>query len=171
MAEDPEEGVGDLTDSKLTPTMVDLPCGVSEEKSRISPEKIQAYRSTHYRIGLGPSSFVLKIGEKSAELADLFASSGTDCGIFITAFNPFGQKQGHAENEKAHVSLLEQLTSRTQEFIEGKGEDPSGDWPAERSVLALGVEASGACDLGTMFSQDAVVWLGSDAVPRLLLLR
>jgi len=151
--------------------MVDLPCGVSQGNSRISHEKILAYRSTHYRIGQGPSSFVLKIGEKSAELRTLFTSSGTDCGIFITAFNPFGQKQGDAANERAHNSLLELLTSRSREIIEGKGEDPSGDWPAERSVLALGVEAPEACDLGTMFGQDAVVWIGYDVIPQLLLLR
>ena len=49
--------------------------------------------------------------------------------------------------------------------------DPTGAWPEEKSFLALGVGEDTARKLGNRFRQDAVVWVRSDAVPRLLLLR
>ena len=49
--------------------------------------------------------------------------------------------------------------------------DPIGAWPEEKSFLALGVGEDTARKLGNRFRQDAVVWVRSDAVPRLLLLR
>jgi Protein of unknown function (DUF3293) len=48
---------------------------------------------------------------------------------------------------------------------------PSGAWPPELSFFALGISERAARDLGRRFDQDAVVWAGADAVPRLLLLR
>ena len=55
--------------------------------------------------------------------------------------------------------------------MDGAGADPTGAWPAEKSFLALGVGEEAARNLGNCFHQDAVVWVGPDAVPRLLLLR
>ena len=49
--------------------------------------------------------------------------------------------------------------------------DPTGAWPEEKSFLALGVGEDTARKLGNRLHQDAVVWAGLDAVPRLLLLR
>jgi hypothetical protein len=49
--------------------------------------------------------------------------------------------------------------------------DPNGDWLQERSYFALGLDQSAAFELGAKFHQDAVVWAGPDAIPRLLLLR
>jgi hypothetical protein len=55
--------------------------------------------------------------------------------------------------------------------IDGDGADPSGQWPAERSYLAFGIDADAARELGRRFQQDAVIWIGKDAIPQLLLLR
>ena len=55
--------------------------------------------------------------------------------------------------------------------IEGAGSDPAGDWPEEHSYFGLGVGLEDAKRLGVRFRQDAIVWTGRDAVPRLILLR
>ncbi len=52
---------------------------------------------------------------------------------------------------------------------EGQGEDPS--WPAEASFLALGIDREAASDLGRKYGQNAIVWIGSDGLPELVLLR
>ena len=56
-------------------------------------------------------------------------------------------------------------------FIEGEGADATGEWAAERSVFAYGMDKASACVLGRQFRQDAIVWVGADAVPQLVLLR
>ncbi len=140
-------------------------------QTEIPRDKIEAYLDTHYRVGIGLDAFVLRIGEHSPELALRYSAIGSDCALFITAFNPLGQEQGDAANEVAHVRLGELLREASDHVIEGEGADPAGKWPAERSYLAFGIDADAARELGRHFKQDAVVWIGKDAIPQLLLLR
>jgi Protein of unknown function (DUF3293) len=135
----------------------------------IAADKVAAYQSTRYRIG-GPEFFTLSIGAKSEALLQLYRKTGQDCGLFITAFNPFGQAQSAEANQAAHFLLGEHLRALSRHVIEGAGY-PSGDWPPELSFFALGIDEGAARQLGRRFDQDAVVWAGADAVPRLLLLR
>ena len=140
-------------------------------RTEIPRDKIEAYLDTHYRVGVGPDAFVLRIGQQSPGLALRYAAIGSDCALFITAFNPLGQEQDDAANQTAHARLGAQLREVSDHVFEGDGADPSGQWPAERSYLAFGIDADAARELGRSFQQDAVVWIGKDAVPQLLLLR
>jgi hypothetical protein len=63
------------------------------------------------------------------------------------------------------------LRALTKFVIEGEGVDPAHQWPAERSYLVIGINRDTATLLGQRAHQDAVVWVGPDAVPELLLLR
>ena len=101
--------------------------------SEISEDKIAAYHATHYRVGMIADGFTLRIGQHSPELRGLYNSTGQSCGVFITAFNPFGQAEGKAENEAAHVRLGDDLRAVSSCVIEGEGADPTGLWPAEKS--------------------------------------
>lgn len=140
-------------------------------QTQISPEKVTAYEATHYRVQDGAAAFVLRIGRHSPELASRYKDIGADCALFITAFNPLGQKQSDAANEAAHAHLGEQLRAASDHVVDGEGADPAGQWPAEKSHLAFGIDAEAAQELGRRFEQDAVVWIGKDAIPQLLLLR
>jgi hypothetical protein len=137
----------------------------------IAAQKIDAYRATHYRVGAGPEAFTLRIDIPSNPLRRLNESIGHACGVFITAFNPFGQQQSVRENETTHARLGECLRALTPHVIEGAGADPTGAWPQEKSYFVLGVDQGAASELGAKFHQDAVVWAGPDAIPRLVLLR
>jgi hypothetical protein len=145
--------------------------GLLLERTLIPSEKIAAYNATHYKVGLGQDGFILRIGEPSGELRSLYAAHAISCAVLITAFNPYGQDQGDRANEVAHARLQEALLKLTDLVKEGAGIDPSGAWPPEKSFLALGIDEDTAARLGRTFHQDAVVWAGSDAVPKLLLLR
>lgn len=137
----------------------------------ISSEKIAAYRATHYRVGNGPEAFTLRIDTKSDSLRRLYKTTGQTCGLFITAFNPFGRAQSAEANEAAHSHLGDYLRAIASHVIEGAGADPTGAWPEEISFFALGIGDDAARQLGSRFHQDAVVWVGPDAIPRLRLLR
>ena len=138
-------------------------------ETAIAADKVAAYRATQYRIG-GPEAFTLSIGAKSDALLQLYRKTGQACGVFITAFNPFGQAQSAEANQAAQFLLGEHLRALSRHVIEGAGY-PSGDWPPELSFFALGIDEGAARQLGRRFDQDAVVWAGADAVPKLLLLR
>jgi hypothetical protein len=45
------------------------------------------------------------------------------------------------------------------------------DWPAERSYFALDLGLEAARVIGIDLDQDAIVWVGADAIPQLILLR
>ncbi len=55
--------------------------------------------------------------------------------------------------------------------IPGYGRDPTGEWPPEDSVLALGFNLEDSMDFGRRFGQNAVVFIEVNKEPRLILLR
>lgn len=139
-------------------------------QSEISADLIAAYRATHYRVGQGADAFTLRVDGCSEALSRLFTASGHQSAIFITAYNPFSQTQSDEANLDAHEKLRYILSSQASPVIESVGADPSGAWPEEKSFLALGVNLEASKILGTQFGQNAIVWAGEDAVPRLILL-
>ena len=139
--------------------------------SEISANKIKAYYKTHYRVFYLDNPFVLQIGIHSIELQKLFQQTYKNCALFITAFNPYGSTQSDEANLAAHQRMGDYLRSLTESVWEGEGADPTGQWPAEQSFLALGINHETAQLLGNRAHQDAVVWIGPQAIPELILLR
>ena len=139
--------------------------------TQVPPEKREAYRTTRYGFGSGPDAISLRIDLRSDALARLYAASGVDCGVFISACNPHGLAQDDAANAAAHARLGAELAAGAGTLFEGAGVGAAGDWPAEPSWFALGVDLESARALGARLRQDAIVWAGPDAVPRLVLLR
>lgn len=137
----------------------------------IAQDKIDAYEATHYRVAWAGRPFVMRIAVCSPELADAYRQTETACALFITAYNPFGRARPDRENQAGHERLRADLSALSAHVAEGEGADPSGEWPPEKSFLALGVDRQAAQALGSRYDQDAVVWAGADAVPLLLLLR
>ena len=99
------------------------------------------------------------------------SENGVSCGAFLTAYNPQGTQQSDAANDLAHAKLAQDLTDLGLGMIEGSGSEEGTDWPSERSYFALGLPLEAARKLGTQYRQDAVVWVGANAIPELLLLR
>lgn len=143
-------------------------------QSEIPDDLIAAYHSAYYRGGSGHDAITLRTDQYSEPLAQLLAETGHRCAAFITACNPFGAQESPEMNIKACADLRERLDSyvaQPVQIIEGEGIDPSGAWPAEKSFLVLGLDLETAEALGREFGQNAVVWSGADATPRLILLR
>lgn len=139
--------------------------------SKIPAGLIASYRAADYQAGAGSAVVVLRIDQYSESLSQLLAASGQQCAVFITAYNPCSQPQNLAANQAAHARLRDELSYLTGQIIEGTGSDPTGAWPPEQSLFALGVDLDKSKALGRQFGQNAVVWAGADAIPRLILLR
>ncbi len=141
--------------------------------SQIDPAKIAAYQGTDYVVDAPQGRFVLRIGEASRELSALYAHTGRDSALFITAFNPEGALQSDALNEAAHDALRISLGAHSDLVFEGdgRGVGENAGWPHEKSFLVLGVDREVSASLGREARQDAVVWAGPDGVPQLVILR
>jgi len=140
-------------------------------ETQIAADKIRAYRASDYRIGFTGQAIVLQPGLRSAQVAQLLATHGVTCGAFITAYNPQGAQRSTAENEQAHQQLLTHIESQGLKCFEGEGSEAGTDWPAEKSCFALSLGLSEAMKIGRFYGQDAIVWVGENAVPELVLLR
>ena len=141
------------------------------ETTQIHPDKVRAYLATDYRLGHAAQDIVLTIGQRSERLAALFAAKGVNCGAFLTAYNPRSTIQPDEVNDRAHAQLAAKLQELGLQAIEGSGSEEGTDWPAEKSYFALGLALEPAKAMGTHFGQDAIVWVGPDAKPQLILLR
>lgn len=136
----------------------------------LRPALLRAYARTHYRV-LATQPFALHIDRFSSALQKLHATHGVHCSAFVTAFNPYSESWSAGCNSARHQALLARLKCHGWAFIQGYGKHPAGNWPAERSVLVLGMNASQAQALGIALQQNAIVCSGVDAVPKLVLLR
>ena len=139
--------------------------------TQIHRDKVRAFLATGYRIGHIAQDIVLHIDQHSERLTRLFADNGVNCGAFLTAFNPRSTIQPNEVNDQAHAQLCAKLQELGLQAKEGSGSEEGTEWPAEKSYFALGLALEPAKALGTHFDQDAIVWVGPDAIPQLILLR
>ena len=142
-------------------------------KTSLPDKLINSYRSAQYQTGTGPDAIVLCVDRYSEALSQLFSASGHRCAVFITACNPLGMQQSFDKNQAASERLYRRLSQllRPEDIIGGTGLDPSGLWIGEKSFLVLGLDRARSRMLGGEFQQNAIVWAGADAIPRLILLR
>ncbi len=140
-------------------------------QTQISKTIINAYFNAHYRVTGAGKEFVLRPKRKSQDLAEMMQSLGVESAAFLTAYNPFSVVIKEPQNVRANKALAVDLKKTGLKFFNGSGEDPSGNWKVEASFLVLGMTEEAAKAMGVKYYQNAVIWAGQDAVPRVILLR
>ena len=130
-------------------------------------ELFEAYRLTDFIVQSQPS-ITLKIGQESCELKKVFKDANVSCAAFITAWNPYSRPTAQEDNIKNQNLLIERINEAGLRFIDGVGQDPSGQWPGEPSLLVLGMPRQDAIRLGAEFGQNAIVWTDEGGVPELV---
>lgn len=138
--------------------------------SGITDSLRNAYSATEFVVVDVHAPFVLRIGQASEPLDQLYAQFGVDCAAFITAYNPYSEAATDEQNEAKQSELLQDLSDMGLACINGRGEDPGGEWPSETSVLVLGISKADAELIGMKYRQNAIVWMGADCVPKLVFL-
>ncbi len=140
--------------------------------SPLPPALIAAYEAALYQVQLPGGPETIHLGAAPPKpVRDWIAALPGDGAAFLTACNPFGERVDEAANLEAMGRLRALVEARGWPFLEGKGVDPKGLWPAEPSLL-IGLESAlQAQRLGQAFRQNALVWVGKGEVARLVLLR
>ena len=139
--------------------------------SKVPTELIAAYMGTEYRAFTPEGEIVLRIGEPSNAMIQLLRAASAKGAAFITAENPFSEQLSASENQVRQKSLREDLELLGATIVDGAGQGEDPAWPAETSYTAIGITHGDACQLGIKYQQNAIVWVGANGVPELLLLR
>ena len=139
-------------------------------ESTVDASTVQAYRDTEYRV-YGDAPFTLRVGQASAALSAAHRRHRVDCSAYLSACNPASHRLDDAANAQRHAALGRELGQRSLVSLPGVGCHPSNERPGEASYLAFGLSLQAARTLGTRLEQNAIVWIGADAVPQLILLR
>ncbi len=138
--------------------------------SKVDPATIAAYAATHYVVNGIEPPFVLRGGQPSAELKALHERTRVACSAFLTAWNPGSRRRANEINQAAQSELEATLRAAGFSLFAGVAVDPTGDWPEEESVLVLGIPRERAEQLGRHYGQNAILSIGADAVPEVVLL-
>ena len=126
---------------------------------------LAAYRRTRFCADTDHGSLVIRVGERCAELDALLTAGGLTTWAYITAFNPGSVRLSDTENAGRHRALEEAVRQLGCPMLSGEGIGDDGAWPAERSLLVLGIDRTTAVQIGHRFGQRAIVWgeLGGSA--------
>lgn len=139
-----------------------------EIASEATQELIDLYIQGWYRVDTHSGSFVMRVGNTSADAALLLVEHGACFAAFITAWNPKSRVTKDADNRKANKMLLKRLREFSIAVIEGSGGDDAGQWQPEDSFLAIGISRQHAENLAKRFGQNAFIWVYSDGYVELV---
>ena len=136
----------------------------------LSAELIRAYEQALYVVFPGVE---FRLGRRSAALDAVLEAHHARTAAFVTAANPRGERRGEEENRAALAALERALG---YPYLRGEGRDPRGAdaaeaWPAEPSLLVLGIARGEAEALGRALGQNALVYIEKGRAPELVLLR
>lgn len=138
--------------------------------SVIHPDLIQAYLESNFHVRT-TKPFAIRIGAFSADLEAVHQMSQVSTSCFITPCNPESVQLSQTENNLRLSKFRTEELLHGLELIYGFGQHPSNSWEAEESYLVLGITLAVAKEIGKKYEQNAIVWIGSDAIPELILLR
>nr|WP_309504437.1 DUF3293 domain-containing protein [uncultured Roseovarius sp.] len=129
---------------------------------------IQAYRATDYQVHAA-EPLTLRIGEACAECDALMGARKAATAAYLTAWNPYSQRQSKAANARAQENLAAELAVESIAVLPGEGVGRIGDWPPEPSLFALGISRDKADSLARKYQQNAFVWIERGKAAELVL--
>lgn len=135
----------------------------------LRPDLVEAYRQAQYVV-FGEPELLIRVGEPNADLDALLEGHNAQSAAFVTAANPEGEQLSAQENQAAAEALLKSEFLAGRAWFEGEGRDPEGRWPAEPSVLVIGLSRKDAEALGVVYGQNAIVFIEKGAAPELVML-
>ena len=131
---------------------------------------LDAYRAARYEVGVHGNVVVLGVGEPlPAVLEAYLAAKGVAAAAFLSAANPRSKRLTDGQNSHRHAALQAALRHLGLTWLDASGRDVKGQWPAEPSVLALGIGRAQAMGVAEQFEQNAYLEVMRGGSPCLVL--
>lgn len=134
----------------------------------ITKDLLDSYKKTHFSVNGPTGTFILRTDCYSAELEASHKRNYVRTSAYITAHNPASEPQTDIWNSDAQKAMEAEVAASGFKTVPGSGIDPNNEWPAEPSILILGIDKDDALDLGKRFGQNALLFSASDAIPTLI---
>ncbi len=134
-------------------------------------KKLEAvYRKCEYRVQIGGSSLVFRIGEYDAAVERaLFGLIGVrQEWSVLTPCNPRSQEATQEMNSFYYHELRDAIATRNGLWVPAINHDPQGSWPDEPGFVIADADPLWVRDLGTRFMQNAYVSANVGAPLRLI---
>jgi hypothetical protein len=119
--------------------------------------QLAAYLQTRFCAETAQGRVVIRVGRAQPDLDAILRGAGCSVWAYITAFNPRSVRLSASENDMRQRELEDAVRKLGHVMFPGQGIGDDGTWPAERSVLVLGIERDAAIGLGRRFGQRAIV--------------
>jgi hypothetical protein len=132
------------------------PAPKRKDAPALTEELSNAYFGTEFQVFIPNGTITLHGLGLSEELVELHLAYEVSSSAFITAYSPYSQEIEDWVNRENQARLMREA-SRNWHFLPGAGADPKGNWPAEPSILVLGIEPEEAMAIGREFHQHAVL--------------
>lgn len=132
----------------------------------IDQSLISAYLRTTYHVD--QLDIQIHIGSANADLQKLLGKFNKNSWAFITAWNPKSILLPQKENDARHEKLVEMIEKSGLPYFTGYGVGADDAWPAEKSLLILGLDREPAVKIGHYFKQNAIVVGTLDTLPELV---
>jgi hypothetical protein len=116
-------------------------------------ELIEAYKDTDYKV-YSPA-IIITVGKLNKDLDKLVLENNETDWTYITSCNPYGRDCSEDENKNYYESLLQHVSNN--KYFEGEGQGIDTIWPAEKSILIIGMSASQAIEIGNKYNQNAIL--------------
>jgi Protein of unknown function (DUF3293) len=128
----------------------------------------RAYLRTSYVARLPFGEVPIRIGQACPQLDTFLATRAIENWAFVSAFNPRSQVLCEQENLARHENLIRAVSGLQFECYDGEGRADDASWPAEKSLLIIGIAPDRAAELSRQFDQHAVVAGAAGSPPYLL---
>jgi hypothetical protein len=115
------------------------------------------YRRTTYVAHTGNGDIRIRPGCRSSELDGLLNERRLLDWAYVTAYNPASRLLAAEDNVRRQQELIKAVQDRGLAYLDGEGIGEDATWPAEPSILILGIQADDARALGRQFGQLAIV--------------
>jgi len=122
----------------------------------ISDDLASAYRNTRYCVRRPQGEIALRVDEQSAPVDALLRAAGRQTWVFITADNP-GLVADATGNPARRARLLTDVQELGLPWFTGYSLADDASWPAEESLLVMGLTEEDGKALGRKYGQIAVL--------------
>lgn len=138
--------------------------------TQLAASLILAFHESEYCVDEGGRETILRVDQHSPDLEGMHRQCGVVSSAFLTAWNPESRECSMTQNEASQSKLVDEISARGFSFLRGEGRNVERTW-REESLLVLGIGQVDAIEIGDRFAQNAILFAGADATPRLVLLR
>jgi hypothetical protein len=130
-------------------------------------ELLRAYAATTYRIFLPDGAADLRLDQASEPLCYWLEKTGLRSFAILTAHNPASVLFTAIENAQFQLALRADLQVGEHRVFGGENLADEAGWPPEESCCVFDLPLSAAAELGRKYGQNAILFGGQDAIPRL----